>query len=148
MAKYGEEHVQRVAAMFAESGFDYAPHPERVPNTHLALELGELARAEGLHAAYHEAVMRAMWEESRDVADPAEIRAIAIAAGLDPEAVDEAIATRRFRPVVEESTREAHALGINAVPAFVLDERFLLMGAQPHEVFEQVIREQGLAADA
>lgn len=125
--------------MFAESGFGYAPHPEITPNTHLALELGELARAEGLHDVYHEAVMRAMWEESRNVADPDEIRAVAIEAGLDPEAVDEAITTRRFRPVVEESTREAHAMGINAVPAFVLQEQYLLMGAQPHEVFEEAI---------
>lgn len=89
--------------------------------------------------------MRAMWEESRNVADPDVMRAIAVEVGLDPAGVDEAIATRRFRPVVVESTREAHALGINAVPAFVLDERFLLLGAQPHEVFEQVIAEHGLA---
>ena len=127
--------------MFAEAGFGYAPHPEITPNTGLALELGELARAEGLHATYHEAVMRAMWEESRNVADPDVIRAVAVESGLGAEAVDEAIATRRFRPVVEESTREAHAMGINAVPAFVLQERYLLMGAQPHEVFEQAIEQ-------
>lgn len=137
--------MERVAALFAEAGFGYAPHPEITPNTQLALELGELARGADLHAPYHEAVMRAMWEESRNVADPEVMRGIAIGVGLEPEAVDEAIATRRFRPVVVESTREAHAMGINAVPAFVLDERFLLMGAQPHEVFEQVIAEQGLA---
>jgi predicted DsbA family dithiol-disulfide isomerase len=40
---------------------------------------------------------------------------------------------------VQESTREAHAMGINAVPAFVLQEQYLLLGAQPHDVFEQVI---------
>jgi predicted DsbA family dithiol-disulfide isomerase len=131
--------------MFAESGFAYAPHPEITPNTQLALELGELARGEGLHAAYHEAVMQAMWEQERNVADPDVIRAVAIGVGLDAEAVDEAIASRRFRTVVQESTREAHAMGINVVPAFVLQERYLLLGAQPHDVFEQVIRENGLA---
>lgn len=131
--------MERVAAMFAESGFAYAPHPEITPNTHLALELGELARAEGCHPAYHEAVMQAMWEQERNVADPEVIRDVALSVGLDAEAVDEAIASRRFRPVVQESTREAHAMGINAVPAFVLQEKYLLMGAQPHDVFEQVI---------
>lgn len=115
--------------MFAESGYGYAPHPEITPNTHLALELGELARQEGLHPAYHEAVMQAMWEQSLNVADPAVLREVAIGVGLDAEAVDEAIASRRFRPVVQESTREAHAMGINAVPAFVLQEKYLLMGA-------------------
>lgn len=125
--------------MFAESGFPYAPHPEITPNTQLALELGELARAEDLHPAYHEAVMQAMWEQSLNVADPAVLREVAIGVGLEAEAVDEAIATRRFRPAVQESTREAHAMGINAVPAFVLQQQYLLLGAQPHDVFEQVI---------
>ena len=125
--------------MFAESGFGYAPHPEITPNTQLALELGELARGEGLHGVYHEAVMQAMWEQEQNVADPDVIRRISIDVGLDAEAVDEAIASRRFRPVVQESTREAHAMGLNAVPAFVLQEKYLLMGAQPHDVFEQVI---------
>ena len=58
---------------------------------------------------------------------------------IDPAAVDEAIATRAFRAVVEASTREAHRLGINAVPAFVIDERELVLGAQPHAVFEQLL---------
>ena len=136
--------------MFAESGFPYAPHPEITPNTQLALELGELARAEDLHPAYHEAVMQAMWEQSLNVADPAVLREVAIGVGLEAEAVDEAIATRRFRPVVQESTREAHAMGINAVPAFVLQEQYQLLGAQPHDVFEQVIaqlRGEAAAAD-
>jgi len=131
--------MDRVAQMFADSGFAYQPHPDRVPNTHLVLELGELAREQGLHAAYHEAVMQAMWEQAQDVADPAVVRAVAVGAGLDGDAVDEALESRRFRPLVEASTREAHALGVNAVPAFVIDNRYLLMGAQPHEVFQQVI---------
>ena len=131
--------MERLRTMFAEAGFGYAPHPERVPNTALALELGELARQEGLHPAYHEAVMRAMWEEEQDVADPAVLRAVAVAAGLAGDAVDEALATRRFRRAVEESTREARAMGISAVPAFVLQERYLVLGAQPHEVLEEAV---------
>ena len=31
-------------------------------------------------------------------------------------------------------------VGINAIPAFVLDARLLLVGAYPHEAFEQRIR--------
>jgi len=129
----------RVREMFADSGLPYAPHPERVPNTQLLLELGELAREAGRHPAYHEAAMAALWEEGRDVSDPDVVRAVAVGAGLDPAPVDEAIATRRFRAVVEASTREAHRLGINAVPAFVVDERDLILGAQPHAVFEQLL---------
>jgi predicted DsbA family dithiol-disulfide isomerase len=34
------------------------------------------------------------------------------------------------------STAEAHSLGINGIPAYVLDSRLLVLGAQPREVFE------------
>ena len=47
------------------------------------------------------------------------------------------LAGARYRDRVEASTREANALGANAVPAFVLDRRLLVLGAQPLELFEQ-----------
>ena len=37
---------------------------------------------------------------------------------------------------VHASTAEAQSLGINGIPAFVLDGRLLILGAQPREVFE------------
>ena len=37
--------------------------------------------------------------------------------------------------VVEASTRQAHSIGINAIPAFVLDRRLIVLGAQPLAVF-------------
>ena len=139
VVKYGAEHVANVAQMFEDCGFTYAPHPERVPNTHLALELGELARAAGLHSEYHNSVMVGMWEQELDVADPAVISAIAVGIGLDPEAVAEAIESRSFRAHVLQCTEEAHAAGITGVPAFIFEERYLLMGAQPHVAFEKLI---------
>lgn len=131
--------MEHVAAMFAESGFPYVPHPERVPNTRLALELGEAARARGVHPAYHEAVMQAMWDEGRDVADPAVLREIARTCGLDDEEITLALEGRHYREAVDLSTREAQAAGINAVPAFVFAERYLVLGAQPHDALERVI---------
>jgi predicted DsbA family dithiol-disulfide isomerase len=38
---------------------------------------------------------------------------------------------------VLQSTREAHQLGIDAIPSFVLDNRLLLVGAYPKDVFER-----------
>ena len=35
-----------------------------------------------------------------------------------------------------DSTRQAASIGANAVPAFLLDRRLLVLGAQPNEVFE------------
>ena len=80
-----------------------------------------------------------MWEQELDVADPAVISAIAVGIGLDPEAVAEAIESRSFRAHVLQCTEEAHAAGITGVPAFIFEERYLLMGAQPHVAFEKLI---------
>ncbi len=41
---------------------------------------------------------------------------------------------------VRASTVEAQSIGITGIPAFVLDDRLLILGAQPREVFEQRLR--------
>jgi predicted DsbA family dithiol-disulfide isomerase len=40
-----------------------------------------------------------------------------------------------YLDVVEGSTRQAVSIGVNGVPAFLLDRRLLVLGAQPFEVF-------------
>ena len=47
------------------------------------------------------------------------------------------LTTDRYRDEIVESTRQAASVGANAVPAFVLDRRLLVLGAQTNEVFEQ-----------
>ena len=37
---------------------------------------------------------------------------------------------------VRASTAEAQSIGITGIPAFALDGRLLILGAQPREVFE------------
>ena len=58
-------------------------------------------------------------------------------AGLDRGEAIEALADGRYRQRIASATRDANLLGINAIPAFVLDDRLLLVGAYPHEVFER-----------
>ncbi len=127
----------RLREMFAAAGYPYNPHPDVVPNTRLALELGEAARSEGLHGAFHDGVMDAYWRAARDIGDPVELRAIAVAAGLSTAVIDAAIDERAFAAAVDGATSWARSAGINAVPAFVFDGRVLVLGAQPHEVLAQ-----------
>ena len=42
-----------------------------------------------------------------------------------------------YLDLVEGSTREAFSMGINAVPAFLLDRRLIVLGAQPLDVFRR-----------
>jgi predicted DsbA family dithiol-disulfide isomerase len=146
LARYGEAGIERTRAIFELRGLAYNPHPEVVPNTKAALRLGELARERGLHAAFHDRLMDAYWAEARNIGDPDELRALAAEVGLDGAEVDDVLAGDRYADVVDSSTAEAVRIGATGVPAFVLDSRLLVLGAQPEEVFEQAFGR--LAADS
>jgi predicted DsbA family dithiol-disulfide isomerase len=123
--------------MFEANGLVYNPHPEVVPNTMQALRVTELARDRGLHRAVHDRLMDAYWAEARNIGDPAELRVLAVEAGLDAGEVEEALAGESYADRVQASTSEAQSIGITGIPAFALDGRLLILGAQPREVFER-----------
>jgi predicted DsbA family dithiol-disulfide isomerase len=137
LARYGDTMTEHVRSFFAARGLEYNPHPDVVPNSMAALRLTELARERGRHGALHDRLMDAYWAEARNIGDPDVLREEAAEVGLSAEAVEDVLAGDRYRDRIEASTREAHALGANAVPAFVLDRRLLVLGAQPLELFEQ-----------
>jgi predicted DsbA family dithiol-disulfide isomerase len=138
LARYGGDAMtERMTRFFAERGLEYNPNPEVVPNSMSALRLTELGRDLGRHAAMHDRLMDAYWAEAKDIGDPDVLRAEAAAVGLPHDEVEEVLTGDRYRDRVETSTREAFSMGANAVPAFVLDRRLLVLGAQPDEVFEQ-----------
>jgi predicted DsbA family dithiol-disulfide isomerase len=127
-------------ASFARAGLEYAPPPDVVPNTRLALRLTELARDRGLHEPLHDRLMDAYWSESRNIGDADVLRGLAAEVGLDG-ALDELIGNDTYLDRVAASTEQAHSIGINGIPAFLLDERLLVLGAQPREVFEQAFEQ-------
>ena len=122
-------------ARFAAVGLEYH-RPETVPNTRPALRLSELARERGLHQPFHDRLMDAYWSQATNIGEPDELRRLAAEVGLDADDVDRVIAdASEYLDVVEASTHEAQSIGINAIPAFVLDRRLIVLGAQPLAVF-------------
>ena len=126
---------------FAAAGLDYN-RPEIVSNTRLALRLSELARERGLHQAFHDRLMDAYWSEATDIGDPDELRRLAAEVGLDAQDVERVIADpSAYLDLVQASTGQAQSIGINAIPAFLLDRRLVVLGAQPQEAFERAFEQ-------
>lgn len=123
--------------MVEACGYTYNPPPEVVPSSLKALEITELARDRGLHEPVHTRLMEAYWSEAANIGDETTLLSLAEETGLDRGEAIETLADGRYRPRIAASTRDANLLGINAIPSFVLDDRLLLVGAYPHEVFEQ-----------
>lgn len=123
---------------FAQSGLPYNP-PEVVPNTILALRLSELARDHDLHERFHHRLMDAYWSEAADIGDADVLRSLAAEVGLPEGDVEKSVTSGgdTFLSRVLDSTRYAQSIGINGIPAFVVDQRLLISGAQPIDVFVQ-----------
>lgn len=130
--------------MIEEAGFTYGPPPV-VPNSMSSLQLGELARDSGRFADLHPQLFRAYWSEGRDIGDPGVLADVAGSAGLDANEALTAIAEGRYVARIRVSTDEALEAGVTGVPAWVVDRRFMVPGAQPHEVFDRVLDRLGYA---
>lgn len=138
--RYGPGIDERTRQAVEAAGLEYGP-PDRIPRSLKALALGELARDRDLHAELHERVMRAYWSEARDIGDDDVLVELAVAAGLGEDEARAALTDEGYLARVAGSTRAAQEHGVNAVPAFVLDDRLLVLGAQPHETFEAALAE-------
>jgi predicted DsbA family dithiol-disulfide isomerase len=136
--RYGpgvHEHTRRLVEA---AGLTFDPSP-MLPNTLNALLVTELARDRGLHDPVHSRLMHGYWSERKDLGDDETLLELVADAGLDRDEAAAALAERRHADRVIASTQEANRLGINAIPAFVLDRRLLVLGAQPEEAFEQAV---------
>jgi predicted DsbA family dithiol-disulfide isomerase len=136
LSRYGPGMTERVRDFFAGRGLPYNPNPDVVPNSIKAQQLTELARDLGRHAAVHDRLMDAYWSEAQDIGDPDVLRRLAAELELPGAEVEDLLDGDRFRERIEHSTRQAASIGANAVPAFLLDRRLLVLGAQPNETFE------------
>jgi predicted DsbA family dithiol-disulfide isomerase len=123
-----------MAARFAEHGLVYNPPPMRA-NSMNALRLAEHARGQGLFDPMHARLMDAYWAEAQNIGDSEVLRALADDVSL--EEVDDVLETDTYRDVVRASTQQAVAAGVTGVPAFVLDQRLLVLGAHPRSTFER-----------
>ena len=139
LARAGEG-VNRLAATV---GLELKLH-ERLINSRPALQAAEFAREQGRFDPMHHALLRTYWDEGRDVSDIAVLREVASKAGVDVPEMEAAIAADRFGDYLDARRAEAEELGINGIPAHVIADRYLVMGAQPYDLFERVMAKVGV----
>ncbi|WP_243351273.1 DsbA family oxidoreductase [Stenotrophomonas acidaminiphila] len=98
-----------------------------------------LAGREGVQEAVGEALFRAHFEQGRNLADPEVLAAAAAAGGIAAARVETLLASDEGLAEVRAGLGQAQALGIQSVPTFVINGRYAVQGAQPPEVFAQVL---------
>ena len=122
---------------------------DRIYNTFDAHRLLHWAGGQGAapQLALKRALLQAYHGEGRNVSDHDTLVAIVEAAGLDAAEARQVLATGRFAAEVRERERFYQQRGIRAVPAVIFNDRHLIQGGQPADVFEQALRQlSGIAA--
>lgn len=135
--RYGFDLNAHHEQLFAENNLPWTRH-DRLPNSHPALNVAELAREQGA-VGLHERLMAAYWAEDRDISDPGVLAEEAVAFGLDEAEVRRVATERPYEDRIKALTSAVYEMGASGVPAFVIDDRMLIPGAQPHSLFEKAM---------
>jgi predicted DsbA family dithiol-disulfide isomerase len=131
--------------MFEAVDLPFAGKIEKIPNSRGSLMLGELARDHGVLDELHPRLFDAYWGRGLDIGDAGVLIEEGTGVGLSETDISAVLEDERYLPRIEASTRNAINIGAGGVPAWAIDRRILVPGAQPHEVFTQVLEQLGYA---
>ena len=148
MQKYGmgaadtARNREAIRARGAELGFEFRMDKrDRIYNTFDAHRLLAWAAGEGRQRELKHALFDAYFTHGQNPGDHAVLLAAAESVGLDSLRAAALLASDEYAEEVREREAFYHQHGVHAVPAIILNERHLLQGGQPSEVFEQALRE-------
>lgn len=133
-----EDTRERLARVAASGGLPIV-FSDHIPNSRPALEATEYAAGRGKGVELHRAVFTKLYGEGRDISRWEVLREAAADAGLNPDEMQAQVESGRYREEVESLAEAARELGVHAVPTFVINGRYRIVGAQPYEVFREAI---------
>ncbi len=160
MAPEGQDIVEHIAQKYGSSAVDIDRSQEalkargdalgfhfdfqrrsRVYNTFDAHRLLHWAEGEGKQHELKNALFSAYFSEGKDPSNHEVLASVAASVGLDGQRARQILESNEFASEVRERERFYTGLGIHAVPSVIVDDRHLIQGGQPPEVFEQTLRQ-------
>jgi predicted DsbA family dithiol-disulfide isomerase len=145
-------NTENIRQRGAEVGFTFGiGKRSRTWNTFNAHRLLHWAGLQGDAAqrALKHALFKAYFTDGLSPADPEVLAQAAAAAGLDAADARAVLASDTYTAEVREAEAFYQQHGISSVPAIIIDDRHLISGGQPVEVFESALRQiaaEGAAA--
>ena len=130
-----------IKARAAEVGFVIATGPDsRIYNTFDAHRLLHWAALEGRQYPLKRALFEAYFTHGQNPGDPEVLAEAACRAGLDVDAAREVLASGRYAEDVRADEHRWREADIHAVPAVIIDDRYMISGGQPADAFERALR--------
>ena len=144
-ANANRENIRQRGAQLGfkfSSASDAGGGRHRIYNTFDAHRLLHWAGLEGggLQRALKEALFAAYFTDGQSPASHEVLARVAGEAGLDADRAHEVLASNTYADEVRERAQFYLDQGIHSVPAVIINDRHLISGGQPPEVFEQALR--------
>ncbi len=132
---YARQVNNQVARMAREEGLTYDFDKAIVANSFDAHRLIQLAKSQGKGDMMEEIFFKAYFTEGRDIADPATLLELGMAAGLDKDSINNMLDGNGYADAVEHDIYESQQIGVRGVPYFVFNDKYAVYGAQASETF-------------
>ena len=143
-AEQAAQNGEAIRARGAALGFEFRmDRRHRIYNTFDAHRLLHWAGLQGpqRQLALKLALLRAYFTEGEDVSSANILAKLAVEAGLDDARARQILATDEFADAVRQQESFYASQGITAVPSVIFNDRHLIQGGQPVELFEQALRQ-------
>ncbi len=108
------------------------------PESQWAAEASECAADQGAFWPYHDRLFDRQAGENRGAFSKDKLKQFAADLGLDTAAFNACLDSGKYTSLVRTETATIQSLGVRGTPAFLINGR-PLVGAQPFEVFQQII---------
>lgn len=151
LEKYGatpeqtQSNREAIAARGAALGFTFAmDRRSRIYNTfdaHRLLHWAHEHGKPGAQRALKQALFKAYFTDGDNPGSHEVLLRVAGEVGLDVQEAREVLASGRYASEVREREQFYQRQGIHSVPAVIVNDRHLIQGGQPVEVFEQALRQ-------
>jgi predicted DsbA family dithiol-disulfide isomerase len=141
------QNSENIRARGESVGFTFSMGARRrIYNTFDAHRLLHWAEGEGRQHELKQALFKAYFTDGQDPSDTALLVRVAGEVGLDTTRAQQVLDSGEFADDVRQQERFYQQQGIHAVPAVIIDDRHLIQGGQPAEVFEQALRQIAAAS--
>ena len=121
---------------------------KRTPNTINAHRLIHWAGIEGRQTAAVSALFKAYFTDARDIGDADVLINIAKSVEMDADVVKRLLDSDEDLKLIQDRDKHSRRMGINSVPTFIIANQHAVPGAQPPELWAQVIADLAAQADA
>lgn len=137
---------KRMSDIGAQLGIDFRWDSEsRIYNTHKAHQLLMWAGETGGQTPLKLALFNAYFTEQANISDDAVLLDAVKAAGLNVETARAVLADARYAPQVSAEIEYWQDQNVTGVPAYVVNGKYMIPGAQDPDIFERIF-ERALAA--